>query len=162
MKRAQRREVETEPQPVGKLKGVAFLGVVKLLRSHRDDAFGLLRPELHYYLTETVRPSGWYPESEHTELLRAGARLYPGSPDRALEMMGEFAARSHCEIYKEILVGRGSPSRTFAMWATQHDTGELRRVASCPTACASSSSASATPRARTAWSSRATSAARSP
>ena len=105
---------------------------MKLLRSRRDDAFGLLRSELHHYLTEIVRPSGWYPESDHTELLRAGARLYPGSPDRALEMMGEFAARTHCEIYKEILVGRGSPSRTFAMWATQHDTGELRRVRELP------------------------------
>lgn len=131
MSRPQRRELG-DPQPVGKIKGVAFLGVVKLLRSRRDDAFTLLRPELHHYVTDTVRPSGWYPESEHVELLRAGAKLYPGSPDRALEMMGEFAARTHCEIYKEILVGHGSPSRTFALWATQHDTGEMRRIRELP------------------------------
>ena len=132
MKRTQKRELDPNPQPIGKLKGVAFLGVVKLLRSRRDDAMTMLRPELHRYLTETVRPSGWYPESDHVELLRAGAKLYPGSPDRALEMMGEFAARTHCEIYKEILVGHGSPSRTFALWATQHDTGELRRIRELP------------------------------
>ena len=119
---------------IGKLKGRATVeietqrGNAEVTRCH----FALLRPELHHYVTETVRPSGWYPESEHAELLCAGAKLYPGSPDRALEMMGEFAARTHCEIYKEILVGRGSPSRTFAMWATQHDTGELRRIRELP------------------------------
>lgn len=112
----------------GKIKGVAFLGVVKFLRSRKDEAMALLRPELHRFLSETVRPSGWYLESEHAELLRAGAQLYPGSPDRALELMGEVAARGHSEIYRELLVGRGSPSRTFAMWSSQHDTGEMRRV----------------------------------
>lgn len=112
----------------GKIKGVAFLGVVKFLRSRRDDALELLRPELHHYLKETLRASAWYPESEHAELLRAGAQLYPGSPDRALELMGEVAARGHSELYHELLLGRGSPSRTFAMWTTQHDTGELRRT----------------------------------
>jgi hypothetical protein len=113
---------------VGKIKGVAFLGVVKFLRSRPDDARGLLRPELHHFLSETVSPSGWYSEADHAELLRAGAQLYPGSPDRALEVMGEVAARAHSEIYHELLVGHGSPSRTFAMWSTQHDTGEMRRV----------------------------------
>ncbi|HXZ84437.1 MAG TPA: hypothetical protein VEI82_03005 [Myxococcota bacterium] len=113
---------------MGRIKGVAFLGVVKLLRSRRDDAMSLLRPELHHFLSETVRPSGWYLESEHAELLRAGAQLYPGSPDRALELMGEAAARDHSELFRELLVGPGSPSRAFALWSTQHDTGELRRV----------------------------------
>jgi hypothetical protein len=111
-----------------RIKGVAVLGLVKFLRSRRDDALALLRPELHHYLTETVSPSTWYPESEHAELLVAGAQLYSGSPDRALELMGEVAARGHSEIYHELLVGHGSQSRTFALWSTQHDTGELRRV----------------------------------
>jgi hypothetical protein len=77
MSRPQRRELG-DPQPVGKIKGVAFLGVVKLLRSRRDDAFTLLRPELHHYVTDTVRPSGWYPESEHTDVPGAPASA-PGS-----------------------------------------------------------------------------------
>ncbi|MFI5316571.1 MAG: hypothetical protein ACHQ6T_12795 [Myxococcota bacterium] len=130
MKHLHSRAVSADLKPVsaGKIKGVAFLGVVKFLRARRDEALGLLRPELHHYLLETVRPSGWYLESEHAELLRAGAQLHPGSPDRALELMGELAARGHSEIYHELLVGRGSPSRAFAMWSSQHDTGELRRV----------------------------------
>lgn len=125
---SRRRRADAKPVGEGKIKGVAFLGVVKLLRSRKDDAKRLLRPELHYYLSDVTHPSGWYLESEHAELLRAGSQLYPGSPDDALELMGEQAARSHSEIYHELLVGHGSPSRTFAMWSTQHDTGELRRV----------------------------------
>jgi hypothetical protein len=125
---SQRECADAKPVAAGKIKGVAFLGVVKLLRSRKDDSFALLRPELHHYLTETVHPSGWYLEAEHAELLKAGSQLFGGSPDRALELMGELAARGHSEIYHELLVGHGSPSRTFAMWTTQHDTGELRRV----------------------------------
>jgi hypothetical protein len=125
---SRRARAEAKPAGAGKIKGVAFLGVVKFLRTRRDDALELLRPELHHFLSETVRPSEWYLESEHAELLRAGAQLYPGSPDAALERMGEVAARSHSEIYHELLVGHGSPSRTFAMWTTQHDSGEMRRI----------------------------------
>jgi len=124
----QSRTDAADSRAVGKIKGVAFLGVVKLLRSRRDEAKALLRPELHAFLEETVRPSGWYSESDHAELLRAGAKLYRGSPDRALELMGEAAARGHSELFRELLVGPGSPSRAFALWSTQHDTGELRRV----------------------------------
>jgi hypothetical protein len=112
----------------GRIKGVAVLGIVKFLRARRDDALPLLRPELHHYLNDTVSPSSWYPEMDQAELLHAGSLLYQGSPDRALELMGEIAARGHSEIYHELLVGRGSQSRTFALWSTQHDTGELRRV----------------------------------
>jgi hypothetical protein len=119
---------DAKPVGGGKIKGVAFLGVVKLLRSRKDDAKELLPPELQHYLSDTLHPSAWYAESDHAGLLGAGARLYAGSPDRALELMGELAARKHSEIYHELLVGHGSPSRTFAMWSTQHDTGELRRV----------------------------------
>jgi hypothetical protein len=112
----------------GMIKGVALLGLVKHLRSRRDEALALLPPELHRYLSETLSVSGWYPESEHAQLLRVGAQLYPMPVDRALEHMGELAARIHSEIYRELLVGRGSQSRAFALWTTQHDTGELRRV----------------------------------
>jgi hypothetical protein len=125
---SRRGRADAKPVGPGKIKGVAFLDVVKLLRSRKDDAIAVLRPELHHYLAETVHPSAWYPESDHAGLLDAGSRLYSGSPDRALELMGEVAARGHSEIYHELLVGHGSPSRTFAMWSTQHDTGELRRI----------------------------------
>ena len=110
------------------IKGVAMIGLVKHLRSRRDDVQPHLRPELHPYLTDTLSLSGWYPEADHAELLRAGAQLYAMPVDRALEHMGELAARIQSEIYRELLVGRGSQSRAFALWSSQHDTGELRRV----------------------------------
>jgi len=125
---SQRARADAKPVGAGKIKGVAFLGVVKLLRSRKEEARELLRPELHHYLADIVHPSAWYPEADNAGLLNAGSRLYSGSPDRALELMGELAARGHSEIYHELLVGHGSPSRTFAMWSTQHDTGEMRRV----------------------------------
>jgi hypothetical protein len=117
----------------GKIKGVAFLALVKLLRSHKEAARELLVPELHKYLEDTIRPSGWYLEADHAVLLKVAAQLHAGSPDAALERMGEQAAQSHSQIYHELLVGHGSPSRTFAMWSTQHDTGELRRIREAPT-----------------------------
>jgi hypothetical protein len=110
------------------IKGLAMLDLVKFLRTRRDEVLAMLRPELHHYLSETLSASTWYPEADHAEMLGIAAKLYTGSPDRALELMGEFAARSHSEIYHELLVGRGSPSRAFAMWSSQHDTGELRRT----------------------------------
>jgi len=128
VKRLDSREAPADSKSVGRIKGVSFLGVVKMLRSRGDDARALLRPELHHFLTETLSLSAWYPESVHAELLRAGAQLYPGSPDRALELMGESAAVGHSELFRELLLGPGSASRAFALWSTQHDTGELRRV----------------------------------
>jgi hypothetical protein len=122
------RRADRKPAGAGKIKGVVFLDVVKFLRSRPDEARALLRPELHHFLTETLRPSAWYPEADHAELLRAGAALYPGPADRALELMGEVAARAHAELFRDLIVGHGSPSRTFALWSTAHDTGELRRV----------------------------------
>lgn len=110
------------------IKGLAMLDLVKFLRTRRDEVLAMLRPELHHYLSETLSASIWYPEADHAEMLGIAAKLYTGSPDRALELMGEFAARSHAEIYHELLVGRGSQSRAFAMWSSQHDTGELRRT----------------------------------
>ena len=110
------------------IKGVAVLGLVKFLRTRRDETLALLRPGLYRYLEDFVSVSGWYPEAEHAELLRAASQLYPVPPDRALELMGELSARNHSEIYRELLVGHGSQSRAFALWSTQHDSGELRRV----------------------------------
>ncbi|HTO07824.1 MAG TPA: hypothetical protein VMR86_12300 [Myxococcota bacterium] len=130
MSRLHSRRPATDAPSVagGMVKGVAVLGLVKHLRSRRDEVLPHLRPELQHYLSDTLSVSGWYPETDHAELLRAGAHLYAMPPERALERMGELAARSHSEIYRELLVGHGSQSRTFALWSTQHDTGELRRV----------------------------------
>ncbi len=110
---------------MGKAKGTAFVGAVKYLRKHRAEALVALPPALHAYLDEHIRMSIWYPERDMLELIRATARLMPGPTDRVLEAMGEASARGHAEVYGGLLDG-SSTSRAFALWSTQHDTGELR------------------------------------
>ena len=55
----------------------------------------------------------------------------PGAT-QALEFMGDFAARAHAEIYGDLLRGSGSNSRVFALWSTQLDAGEMRRIREGP------------------------------
>ena len=118
---------------MGKLKGISIIGLVKMLRAHRDRALEILPPELHRYLDEDIRMGQWYPESHATVLLRECAKLFGGPVEEALQRMGEIAAQKHAEVYGELASGRGTSSRTFAMWQTQHDTGELRRIRELPT-----------------------------
>jgi hypothetical protein len=111
---------------VGKVKGMTVLGSVKFLRLRRDDALHVLPAGLHHYLDERIRPTGWYPEVDLAQLVRATASLIPGPRDQVLEAMGETTAREHAEVYGDLMAGGSSTSRAFALWSTQHDTGELR------------------------------------
>ena len=117
---------------MGKAKGMALLGAVKYLRQRRAEALQTLSPELHHYLEERIRSSAWYPERDMLELIRATARLVTGPIDQVLEIMGETSAREHAEVYGDLLKG-SSTSRAFALWSTQHDTGELRMTDEAPT-----------------------------
>ncbi len=117
---------------MGKAKGMALLGSVKYLRSRREEARGVLPPALHHYLDDRIRSSGWYPEADMLELIRATARLVPGPTDQVLEIMGESSAREHADVYGDLLTG-SSTSRAFALWSTQHDTGELQMIEEAPT-----------------------------
>lgn len=110
---------------MGNAKGMTLLEAVKFLRARRDEAEAVISPKLHWYLDGQIRPSGWYPEADLVELIRACARLLPGDPDRVLELMGELSVRSQTEIYSDLLLGGTSTSRVFALWKTQHDTGEM-------------------------------------
>ena len=65
-------------------------------------------------------------------LVGVAAELHGTGRDRALEFMGEFAARSHAELYGDLLRGSGSSSRVFALWSTQFDAGQMRRTAEGP------------------------------
>lgn len=116
---------------MGKAKGMALLGSVKYLRSRRAEALAILPPALHHYLDGRIRTSGWYPEADMLELVRATARLVTGPTDQVLEMMGEISAREHTDVYGDLLTG-SSTSRAFALWSTQHDTGELRMTEEAP------------------------------
>jgi len=119
---------------MGNAKGSVLVGPIKFLRKRREEARGVLAPELHHYLEERVRLSSWYPETHFTALMLAAARLTHEDLDRALEQMGAAGAHFHAEFYGDLLRSMGSNSSVFALWSTQHDTGELRTVADSPTA----------------------------
>lgn len=117
---------------MGKIKGIVLLETVKYLRARRDEALELLPGEYHHYLSEDIVLSQWYPERDAAVLFAHAAQLHSGAADRALEIMGETSARAHWDVYRDLLRGPGSSSRTFAMWSTQHDTGELQRIREAP------------------------------
>ena len=112
---------------MGRAKGIAILDAVKFLRQRRDEALEVLPAELHKrYLDEEIAASGWYAETEFVELIRAVAKLLPGPMDRAIMMMGERGARAQTLVYGDLMRGVESHTRTFALWSSQHDTGEMR------------------------------------
>jgi hypothetical protein len=113
---------------MGRAKGIALLEPVKFLRGRRDDALEVLPPALHSYLSEQIVTSMWYPETDFQVLIHAVAELLPGPLDRALMMIGESGARSQTLVYGDLMRGVASTSRTFALWSTQHDTGEMRSM----------------------------------
>jgi hypothetical protein len=117
---------------MGRAKGIALLEPVKFLRGRRDDARELLDPSLHSYLDEQVVTSMWYPEADFRALIGAVSQLLPGPPDRALMMIGERGARTQTQVYGDLMRGVASSSRTFALWSTQHDTGEMRSFMEAP------------------------------
>ena len=87
-----------------------------------------------HYLEEHVRLSSWYPETEFVALVRAATRLIPGDPEEAMLAMGAAGAHFHAEVYGDLLRSVNSNSSVFALWSTQHDTGELRAFWESPTA----------------------------
>jgi hypothetical protein len=117
---------------MGRVKGITVLDAVKFLRARRDEALEVLPKELQFYLDESVTQSMWYPEQDLVELIRAVAKLLPGPVDRALMMMGERSARAQTEVYGDLIRGVVSNSRLFALWSTQHDTGEMRSMVEAP------------------------------
>jgi hypothetical protein len=118
---------------VGRSKGISLVTVVRLLRANRARATELLPAHLQHYLSDWIQMSAWYPTRDLAELLSAVARIInPSAPDVALEQMGAAGARIQAGVYRDLLVGAGSTSRTFALWSTQHDTGELRRIKEGP------------------------------
>jgi hypothetical protein len=118
---------------MGKIKGICIVGLVKTLRSRREQALELLPPELHHYLDEDIRMGQWYPEEDSRILLSECAKLSSLPFEEALIQLGEMAARIQEEVYGELASGKGGASRSFVLWQTQHDTGELRRIRELPT-----------------------------
>jgi hypothetical protein len=117
---------------MGRAKGITILDAVKFLRARRDEALEVLPASMHPYLDGEIAASLWYPEADFVELIRAVAKLLPGPMDRALMMMGERGARAQTVVYGDLIRGIASQSRTFALWSTQHDTGEMRSTMEAP------------------------------
>lgn len=111
---------------MGKAKGTALLGCVKYLRSRKDEARAILPEDLHFYLSETIATSTWYPESDLIAMMRALLELMPGERGQVLAAIGTASAQELCQgIYSHLSGEQASPSATFAFWASMHDTGSL-------------------------------------
>jgi len=119
---------------VANAKGAALIGLVKFLRKNRDAAAELLPAAQQHYLEQDIRLSSWYPEEDFVALIRACANLVPGDSDAAIEHMGIAGAHAHAEVYGDLLRRSvKSNSSVFALWSSQHDTGELRGIWESPT-----------------------------
>ena len=103
-------------------KGAILLGPVKLLRKRRSEAVDHLPPDLHRYLEDEIRLSSWYPEADFVQLIRAAARLMPGTPNEAIEQIGALGAQVHADVYGE-LIRTLTSSTVFALWSSQHEIG---------------------------------------
>jgi hypothetical protein len=119
---------------MGNTKGATLLGTVKFLRRQRDEALGLVPPELRHYLEQEIRPSAWYPTLHFRELLRAAVALLPGDRETALESYGAAGAREHVALWGDLIFNltASSPS-LFVMWSMQHDTGSMTLTPRSPT-----------------------------
>lgn len=113
---------------MAKAKGSVLIGAVKFLRKHREQAAAVLPEFMHPYLEQTISPALWYPEEDWLALIRAIVEILPGGQQEILEKLGEVAAREHLEgLYEHLMLDPDPlilPKRCFAIWGTQHDTGE--------------------------------------
>src|SRR5262245_56388263 len=107
---------------------MTLIGSVKYLRSRRAEALRELPPEQHHYLESFVRQSEWYPAADYKVLTNAVARLYGLPFEQALEEMGEWTAEFQTQVYGHEILGMNTASRIFAIWNSQWDSGELRRI----------------------------------
>lgn len=115
---------------MAKAKGTTLLSLVKFLRAHAEQARRVLPPELHHYLEERVQSSVWYPEEDLLALLRCMTRLIPGPREAVLREMGRIVASEHMDgVYAHLRLEDGDllplARRAFALWSSQHDSGQL-------------------------------------
>ena len=113
-------------------KGAILLGPIKFLKQRRADAARVVPAALAHYLETDIRVSSWYPEVDFIGLVNAAAQLMPGTREEAIERMGVLGAQIHEDVYGDLIHALSSSS-TFALWSTQHDSGELRGVWEMPT-----------------------------
>jgi len=110
-------------------KGSALVGAVKFLRTRREDALRLLKPEHHHYLDDRIQVSAWYPEEDLLALVRAVAPLLGSRSAEVYETMGRALARQHMDSTYAHLMREADelalPRRALVLWQSQHDTGQM-------------------------------------
>jgi hypothetical protein len=115
--------------PTAQTKGTNLIDMVRFLRKQRDAARRLLPESLHRYLDQRLNVAAWYPEEDMIGLVRALARLLPGSGEDALVTIGRLNARMHLQgTYAHLLSDarpEALPVRAVALWRTMHDTGDF-------------------------------------
>ena len=97
---------------MAKVKGTNFIGLVKVLRTHRERALAVLPPALHRYLEERVLPSTWYPADDFLGLQTAMASVIPLGATPYFQMGRLSAQLDLGGIYKNHLKA-GDPLRTL-------------------------------------------------
>lgn len=116
---------------MAKAKGTVMASLVKFLRANREAAIARVPESLHPYLETHVDVARWYPEEDTQTLIQCVADLIPGDRQTVLELMATETAKEHLRgIYEHLATpddanSTGLRGRTFALWATMHDTGEL-------------------------------------
>ena len=114
---------------MARIKGVSMLNAVKALRGEKEKARQLLPQHLHCYLDERIMVSGWYPEEDQLELIRALAQVLPASGTDVYEFMGRFTAQHDLAGLYGHMLRPGDPEGTLrraaAIWQSYHDSGRL-------------------------------------
>jgi len=116
---------------MAKAKGTTLLSLVKFLRHDAERARRSLPSELHHYLDEHIQSSAWYPEEDLLALIRCMTLLVPGPRDAVLREMGRSVAAEHMDgVYAHLRLEDGDllplARRAFALWSSQHDSGQMR------------------------------------
>jgi hypothetical protein len=116
------------------IKGTGMIGLVRALRSQREQALSLLPAELHDYLDKRIAITAWYPESHYFAIASVYMQLHR---DESWETAGAYAAQQALTtVYKNIVVD-GDLAETAARmrvnWRNYHDTGEL--TTECEAGC---------------------------
>jgi len=119
---------------MGKIKGIAVINAIKVLRGNKDAARKALPVHLHRYLEERLMVSSWYPEEDHLAIIRALAKVIPDPGMDRFEFMGRISARADLGGVYAHLIREGDPAatlrRTTITWGLYHDTGKQEVVES--------------------------------
>jgi hypothetical protein len=121
---------------MGKAKGSTIINAVKVLRLKKEEARKVLPGHLHWYLSERILISSWYPEEDFLEILRALSRVMPDPGMDPFEFMGRLSARTDLKGVYANLIRHGDPAGTLArtsiIWGLYHDTGKEEVVDAGP------------------------------